>query len=74
MNFFLNVPNEEGEKQYPSAPEEAWAHLGNGTNMVYCDPVNDLIVVARWISGRDIDPLLSLIIGAIEDTATSNSP
>ena len=74
MNYFLNVPDGEGEKRYPSAPAESWAHLGNGTNMVYCDPVNDLIVVARWISGRDIDGLLSLVIDSIEDTATSGSP
>ena len=67
MNYFLNLPDAEGNKRYPSAPEQAWAHIGNGTNMVYCDPVNDLIVVARWISGRDIDPLLSLIIDSIED-------
>ncbi len=69
MNYFLNVPDGEGNKRYPSAPEAAWAHLGNGTNMVYCDPVNDLVVVARWISGGDIDALLSLIIDSIEEVA-----
>jgi CubicO group peptidase (beta-lactamase class C family) len=65
MNFFLNLPDADGNKMYPSAPNSAWAHLGNGTNMVYCDPENDLVVVARWISGRDIDPLLKLIIDSI---------
>ncbi len=69
MNYFLNLPNDDGDKRYPSAPGEAWAHIGNGTNMVYCDPVNDLVVVARWISGRDIDGLLSLVIDSIEDAA-----
>jgi len=66
MNYFLNVPNEQGRKRYPSAPDEAYAHIGNGTNMVYVDPVNDLVVVARWIPGGAIDELLRLVIGSIQ--------
>lgn len=65
MNYFLNRPNEEGEKRFPSAPDEAVAHLGNGTNMVYVDPVHDLVVVARWIATSDIDELLRLILRTI---------
>ncbi|MDX1395297.1 MAG: serine hydrolase [Gemmatimonadota bacterium] len=68
MNFMLNTPNEDGSKRYPSAPETAWAHLGNGTNMIYCDPENDLVVVARWIQGGAIDPLLEMVIGSIRAT------
>ncbi len=67
MNYFLNVPRADGRKRYPSAPDEAYAHLGNGTNMVYVDPVNDLVVVARWIPGGAIDDLLGMVIGAIEN-------
>ncbi len=67
MNFFLNLPNDEGTKRYPSAPESSYAHLGNGTNMVYVDPENDLVVVARWIPGQNIDEFLGLILGAIEE-------
>lgn len=65
MNYFLNRPDAGGEKRYPSAPDEAYAHLGNGTNMVYVDPVNDLVVVARWIPPGDIDGLLALVVGAV---------
>ncbi len=71
MNYFLNRPDQEGRKMYPSAPETAWAHLGNGTNMVYCDPVHDLVVVARWIPGSDIDGLLRLVIASIDREAAS---
>ncbi|MDT8369486.1 MAG: serine hydrolase [Longimicrobiales bacterium] len=67
MNYFLNVPNPRGRKRYPSAPAESWAHLGNGTNMVYVDPVHDLVVVARWIPGGAIDPLLEMIIESIRE-------
>jgi len=73
MNYFLNLPRADGNKRYPSAPDEAWAHIGNGTNMVYCDPANDLVIVARWIPGGDIDGLLDLVIGSIED-ATDEAP
>jgi CubicO group peptidase (beta-lactamase class C family) len=67
MNFMLNFPDENGRKRYPSAPDSAWAHLGNGTNMIYCDPENDLVVVARWIAGPAIDELLGLIIRSIRE-------
>jgi len=71
MNFFLNTPNNEGQRGYPSAPATAYSHRGNGTNLVYVDEQNDLVVVARWIPGRDIDALLGLVIGSIERTAES---
>ncbi|UCC26755.1 MAG: serine hydrolase [Gemmatimonadales bacterium] len=67
MNYFLNVPDAEGNKRYPSAPDEAYAHLGNGTNMVYVDPVNDLVVVARWIRGSAIDDFLGTLVRAVND-------
>jgi len=67
MNFFLNRPDADGNKRYPSAPDAAYAHIGNGTNMVYVDPVNDLVVVARWIGGAGIDPFLGKIVSSIRD-------
>ncbi|MGH7469759.1 MAG: serine hydrolase domain-containing protein, partial [Longimicrobiales bacterium] len=58
MNFFLNT----GKRRYPSAPETAFAHLGNGTNIIYCDPVNDIVIVARWIEGNAIDGLIQRVL------------
>jgi CubicO group peptidase (beta-lactamase class C family) len=47
MNYFLNT----GERPaLPSAPREAFYHLGAGNNIIYVDPVNDLVIVMRWIS------------------------
>jgi CubicO group peptidase (beta-lactamase class C family) len=66
MNFFLNT----GRQLYPSAPEQAFAHLGNGTNLIYCDPVNDLVVVARWIDNSQIDAFLSRVLASIGTQAT----
>ena len=35
-----------------SAPASAFAHMGNGTNMIYVDPENDLVLVARGLKER----------------------
>lgn len=65
MNYFLNVRNDDGEKRYPSAPETSYAHLGSGTNMVYVDPDNDLVVVARWIDRSASNEFLGKVLAAI---------
>jgi CubicO group peptidase (beta-lactamase class C family) len=61
MNFFLNADR----AFLPSAPASAFAHMGNGTNMVYVDPENDLVVVARWIERNQIDGLVQRVIAAV---------
>ena len=61
MNFFLNT----GRKRLPSAPEGAFVHLGNGTNAIYVDPQNDLVVVARWIEADALDGLVQRVLTAI---------
>ncbi len=62
MNFYLNT----GRQGFPSAPESAWIHLGSGTNMIYCDPEHDLVVVARWIDGRAMEEFVGKVLAAIE--------
>jgi len=61
MNWFLNT----GRKPLPSAPESAFYHLGNGTNMIYCDPEHDLVIVARWIERDAMDGIVGRVIAAI---------
>jgi hypothetical protein len=58
MNWFLNT----GRKFYPSAPEKAFAHIGNGTNVVYVDPENDIVAVVRWIEDKQIDGFLKRLL------------
>ncbi len=62
MNWFLNT----GRRLLPSAPESSFHHLGAGTNMVYVDPENDLVIVARWIERDAMDGLVQHVLGAIE--------
>ncbi|HEX5872827.1 MAG TPA: serine hydrolase [Longimicrobium sp.] len=62
MNWYLNTDR----KQLPSAPATAFVHLGNGTNAIYVDPENDLVVVARWIANPALDGLVQRVIAAVE--------
>lgn len=62
MNFHPNTDKE----MFPSAPESAFAHLGHGTNMVYVDPENNVVIVARWIDHQALDGLISLVLKSIE--------
>jgi CubicO group peptidase (beta-lactamase class C family) len=60
MNYFLNA----GRKFLPDAPESAFAHIGNGTNMVYVDRANDLVIVARWIANDKLNELVRMVVHA----------
>lgn len=60
MNFFLNT----GRKSIPAAPESAFSHRGAGTNLIYVDRENNLIVVSRWISGGAIPEFIEKVLAA----------
>jgi hypothetical protein len=64
MNFFLNT----GRKLWPSAPETAFAHIGNGTNMIYVDREHDIVAVVRWIDNKAIDGFIKRMLAAIGQT------
>ena len=60
MNWFLNTD----KKYLPNAPAKAFAHIGNGTNMIYVDPENDLVVVARWIENGAMNDFIGKVLAA----------
>ena len=60
MNWFLNTD----KKLLPSAPASAFYHLGNGTNMVYVDRENDLVIVARWITNSSMNEFVGKVLAA----------
>ena len=61
MNWYLNTER----RQLPSAPASAVVHLGNGTNAVYVDAENDVVVVARWIANSAVDGLIQRVLASI---------
>ncbi|HYP28726.1 MAG TPA: serine hydrolase [Blastocatellia bacterium] len=61
MNWFVNTDR----KFLPSAPASAFAHMGNGTNMIYVDPEADLVIVARWIERNALDGLVQRVLASL---------
>jgi len=62
MNWFLNTD----KKLYADAPASAFVHVGNGTNIIYIDPDNDLVIVARWIENNKINEFIGKVMTALE--------
>ena len=50
---------------WPSAPHESFAARGGGDNMIWIDPINELVVVVRWIERGTQDGLLERILAAV---------
>ena len=62
MNWFLNTDR----KFYSTAPASAFVHVGNGTNIIYVDPDNDIVIVARWIENGKIDEFIGKVIASLK--------
>jgi CubicO group peptidase (beta-lactamase class C family) len=64
MNWYVNTDR----KFLASAPPQAFLHLGNGNNIIYVDPVNDIVAVVRWIdTTQSIDGFVQRLLGAMQD-------
>lgn len=61
MNWFLNTDR----KYYASAPATAFVHVGNGTNIIYVDPENDLVIVVRWIENGKINEFIEKVMASL---------
>ena len=66
MNWFLNT----GRKPLPSAPASAVTFQGNGSNIIYIDWENDLVVVVRWIQQRALDGFIGQVLGSLARTTS----
>lgn len=62
MNWFLNTD----KKLYPNAPASAFVHVGNGTNIIYIDPDNDIVIVARWIENGKINDFIGKVMASLQ--------
>jgi len=62
MNWFLNTD----KKYYSNAPSSAFVHVGNGTNIIYIDPDNDIVIVARWIENGKINEFIGKVMVSIK--------
>ncbi len=62
MNWFLNTDR----RYYSNAPAKAFVHLGNGTNIVYVDPENDIVAVVRWIENNQVNNFIGQLTAAVK--------
>ena len=46
---------------------------GAGSNIVYIDWENELVVVVRWINGRGLDEFIGKVLSSIERSAPTDS-
>jgi CubicO group peptidase (beta-lactamase class C family)/uncharacterized protein YdeI (YjbR/CyaY-like superfamily) len=70
MNWFLNTDR----KLFPNAPASSVTFQGNGSNIIYIDWENDLLVVVRWIQQRAFNDFIGQVLGAITSTSNSQLP
>jgi len=61
MNWFLNTDR----AWMPSTPASAFGHVGNGTNLVFVAPEQDLVIVVRWIENGAINEFLGKVLAAL---------
>jgi CubicO group peptidase (beta-lactamase class C family) len=62
MNWFLNTDR----KYYAAAPAKAFVHVGNGTNIIYVDPDNDIVAVVRWIENNQVNAFIERLLAAVQ--------
>jgi len=62
MNFFLNTD----KKYYANAPASAYAHIGNGANIIYIDPDHELVMVVRWIEASAMNDLIGKLMESMK--------
>ena len=62
VNWYLNT----NRKSLPAAPETAVTFRGAGSNIVYVDWQNDLVIVVRWIAGSALNEFIGKVLAALE--------
>ena len=50
---------------FPGAPTSAFAAMGVGTQILYIDPENDLVIVNRWIEEDKLAKFVGLVLDSI---------
>jgi CubicO group peptidase (beta-lactamase class C family) len=66
MNWFLNSGPTPA---FANAPSTAVTFQGNGSNIVYIDWENDLVVVVRWIQQRAFNDFIGQVLAATRPAA-----
>ena len=57
--------NKSKNKMFPAAPNSAFCALGVGSQVVYVDPENDLVIVVRWIEKDSIAGFFNRVLASL---------
>ena len=69
MDWFLNTPMERRgrtRRPMPAAPVTSVTFRGAGSNIIYVDQDNDLVVVVRWINRRGLNGFIGKVLASIK--------
>jgi hypothetical protein len=50
---------------FPSVPENSFAAIGAGRNVIWISPDHDLVVVLRWVDEQSVDAALARVVAAV---------
>ena len=59
--------NDSKRGMFPGAPHSAFCAMGVGTQIIYIDPENDLVIVARWIEKEKVPEFVRMVLASIEN-------
>ena len=62
--WWLNDPQ---NGMLPGAPKSAYFAMGVGTQIIYVDPENDLVIVARWIEKEKTAEFVRMVLASIKN-------
>jgi CubicO group peptidase (beta-lactamase class C family) len=63
-----------GRQLYPAASAESFFAQGSGGNVIWIDPANDLVVVARWLRPERFDDFFAAVTAAIDRDGVRRAP
>ena len=59
--------NDSKRGMFPGAPHSAFCAMGVGTQIIYIDPENDLVIVARWIEKEKVPEFVRMVLASIKN-------
>jgi CubicO group peptidase (beta-lactamase class C family) len=52
---------------FPGAPHSAFCAMGVGSQIIYIDPENDLVIVARWVEKEKIAEFVRMVLASMKN-------
>ena len=59
--------NDTKKGMFPGAPSSAFYAMGVGTQIIYIDPENELVIVARWIEKDKMPDFVNMVLASIKN-------